>query len=296
MRRRNSSVILPEVFLGRDAVRDGIFSKKELQGDGVQRVLRGVYTVNGVPLTHRLRCKAAALLMPPRGVITGRSQASLLGVELTRWEDEVEVLVPEGARWSATRGVHLRRAKVVEAGEVWEAVPLATPERMAFDLSTRWPLPEAVANLDAVVAGKLVDLASFRRWLADVHDPHVVQAREAATLCDPRADSRPESVVRVHLHQAGLPAVPRHRVYDAAGRFVARLDLALVEFKVAVEYDGQWHALREQLSEDRLRLRKLRDAGWEVVHVTAPMLRDPQEVVDAVRRAVTRQRRYLRIA
>ncbi|GAA0308727.1 endonuclease domain-containing protein [Kineococcus aurantiacus] len=295
MRRRNRSIFLPEVFLGRDAVRDGVFSKKELRGEEVQRVLRGVYTVRGAPLTHRLRCKAAALLLPPGAVVTGRSQATLLGVELTRWEDPVEVLMPDGVRWATTQGIALRRAKRVDAGPVRDGVPLASAHRMAFDLTTRVDLLDAVADLDAAVRAGLVHLPSYRLRLLDVHDPHVVQARQAADLCDPRAESRPESKVRVVLHRAGIPVEPGHVVHDAAGRFVARLDLALEDFRVAVEYDGEWHALREQLSQDRLRLRRLREAGWEVVHVTARMLRDPQEVVDAVTRAVARQRRALRV-
>jgi hypothetical protein len=287
--RRDRSVILPRVFRGRDAVRDGAFSEKQLRGPEVQRVVRGVYTVPGVPLDHRLRCEAVALLLPPGGVVTGRSQATLLGVDLARWDDDVEVLLPDRGRWSTPRGVSTRRARLIDPGDRWRDVPLAVPHRMAFDVITRLELTDAVANLDAVVRAGLVSLTTLRRWLEDVHDPHVVAARQAASLCDPRAESRPESKVRVVLHLAGLPAEPRCFVHDAAGRFVARLDLALPALKVAIEYDGEWHALREQLSKDRHRLRALRDAGWEVVHVTADVLREPQAIVDAVLRAVGRQ-------
>jgi very-short-patch-repair endonuclease len=292
MRRHDRGVLLPEVFLGRDAVRDGLFTEKELRGPEVQRVLRGVYTVRGRPVTHVLRCRAAALLLPAGGVVTGSSQATLLGVELRRREDDVEVLVPApaGARWTAVQGVALRRARTVDPGVPWEGVPVATAERMAFDATTRMPLTEAVANLDALVRSGAVGLPALRRWLGEVHDPHVVAAREAADLCDPRAESRQESVLRVVLHLAGLPVVPRVTVHDRAGNFVARLDLALEEFRVAIEYDGEWHALREQLTKDRRRLAALREAGWEIVHVTAPMLSDPQAIVDAVHRAVARQR------
>ncbi|WP_380173108.1 DUF559 domain-containing protein [Kineococcus sp. DHX-1] len=293
MRRPHHAVLLPEVFRARDVLREGLFSEKQLRGPEVQRVLRGVYTLAGRPLTHELRCRAAALLLPEGGVVTGRSQATLLGVELRRWEDDVEVLVPApaGGRWSAVRGVALRRARTVDPGGLVAGVPAATPERMAFDATTRLPLTEAVANLDALVRAGVVPLPSLRRWLMEVHDPHVAAARQVATLCDPRAESRQESVLRVVLQRAGLPVEPRVTVCDSAGNFVARLDLALPECRVAIEYDGGWHALREQLTKDRRRLRALREAGWEVVHVTAPMLHDPQEVVDAVVRAVARQRR-----
>ncbi|WP_432562284.1 endonuclease domain-containing protein [Kineococcus sp. SYSU DK003] len=262
----------------------------------MQRVLRGVYSRPGLPLTHELRCEAAGLLLPPGAVVTGRSQATVLGVELARWQDDVEVLMPARGRWSTPGGITARLATRIDQGGVWRTTSLATRERMAFDVCTRLPLPEAVANLDAVVRGRLVDLGSFRRWVAESHDPHVAAAREAAALADPRAESRPESMVRVLLHRAGIPVEPRYHVHDASGGFVARLDLALVRFKVAVEYDGSWHALREQLQRDRHRLRALRDLDWEVVHVTADMLGDPQSIVHAVERAIARQGAVLSLA
>lgn len=70
---------------------------------------------------------------------------------------------------------------------------------------------------------------------------------------------------------------------------VARVDLAIPTLRVAVEYDGAWHALREQLEADRRRLNALAEAGWQVVHVTAAMLRTPDDIVAAVRAAMSRQ-------
>jgi very-short-patch-repair endonuclease len=51
-----------------------------------------------------------------------------------------------------------------------------------------------------------------------------------------------------------------------------------------------WHVLREQLERDRLRLNRLHEAGWTVLHVTAAMLRHPDEVVATVRAAMQRAR------
>ncbi|MFC7484646.1 endonuclease domain-containing protein [Luedemannella flava] len=83
---------------------------------------------------------------------------------------------------------------------------------------------------------------------------------------------------------SGLPAPQvQWEVYDAAG-FVARVDLAYPEVRVAIEYDGLWHASADQLHHDRRRLNRLQAAGWLVIHVTASRLRDSP---DAVLREIT---------
>jgi very-short-patch-repair endonuclease len=50
---------------------------------------------------------------------------------------------------------------------------------------------------------------------------------------------------------------------------IARVDLAWPQIKLAVEYDGQWHSIGDQMASDRRRLRALNRAGWHVFHVTA---------------------------
>ena len=92
------------------------------------------------------------------------------------------------------------------------------------------------------------------------------------------AESPPESVLRVHLHLAGMPVVAQHWVMRD-GQVVARVDLALPDIRLAIEYDGQWHADPGQLGRDRSRLRELNQAGWYVHHVTREDLRNPDELV-----------------
>ncbi len=280
---------LPRVFTGRDAVAAGALTEAQLRGPVVQRLVRGVYAPAGLPVTHELRCEAVGLLLPPGGVLTGRSAATASGVPLADRDDPVTVLLPAGGPDTLPRGVDVRLAQDVVASRRWRTTRLAVPERIAFDLCSRAPLPDGVALLDAFARAGGFDPASFRAWVDVRHDPWVRPARRAAELCDPRAESQPESRLRVHLLLAGLDVEPAVTVLDAGGRFIARVDLAVRGARVAVEYDGRWHALREALESDRRRITALRDAGWEVVHVTAGSLRDPGEVVDAVRRAVARQ-------
>lgn len=284
---RTSDLLLPAVFLGREAVAEGVLTPKQLRGPSVQRVLRGVYAPAGLRVTHAVRCAAAGLVLDPAAQLTGRSMATVLGVPLAGPGDPVEALVPDASQQERYSGISFRRVTApLEPGTRWERTTLATTTRMAFDLAARRDVATGVGHLDAVVRAGLVDLDAARTWLVGRRDHDVVAVRRAFELVDPRAESMPESAVRVHLVLAGLDPTPQYLV-RLRGRVVARVDLALVEHRVAVEYDGAWHALREQLERDRARLNDLREAGWVVVHVTADMLRRPTDVVAAVRRAIT---------
>jgi hypothetical protein len=86
-----------------------------------------------------------------------------------------------------------------------------------------------------------------------------------------------ETRARLLLIDAGLPD-PRLNVdvYDAHGGFIACVDLAYPEFKVAIEYQGQLHG--EQYARDIERIERLRADGWIVIQVTSHNLRYPNVV------------------
>jgi very-short-patch-repair endonuclease len=72
------------------------------------------------------------------------------------------------------------------------------------------------------------------------------------------------------------------------GRFVARVDFAWPEQKVALEYDGLWHAEAGRFAKDRQRLNRLQAAGWRVVFVTAADLHRPAELLARIAAALLR--------
>ncbi|MGC5387424.1 hypothetical protein ACPXCJ_23270 [Micromonospora chalcea] len=100
-------------------------------------------------------------------------------------------------------------------------------------------------------------------------------------LTDGLAQSPPESHLRVRLALAGLPrAVAQYPVRVSTG-LILHPDLAWPEFRVAVEYGGQWHSDADRMHLDRRRLNQLVAAGWLVLHVTGRRLR--KEFPDLVR-------------
>jgi very-short-patch-repair endonuclease len=88
--------------------------------------------------------------------------------------------------------------------------------------------------------------------------------------------------------RAGLPAPSaQYRVFDERG-FVARVDFAFPDIKLAVEYDGAWHGLPGELGRDRRRLNQLAAAGWRVLFVTAADMHAPDELLARLTEAVCR--------
>lgn len=102
----------------------------------------------------------------------------------------------------------------------------------------------------------------------------VRQAYRALDLSSPLAESPPESRLRLQLVLAGLEPIPQYAVYDAGGRFLARVDLAFPAAKVAVEYDGRTvHEREDVFARDRQRQNLLVRAGWVVLRYSAADLR-----------------------
>ena len=278
---------LPLVFRGSEAVAGGWLTRGQLRSPELRRLWRDVYAAPGAKPSHDLRCRALAMALPAGAVITGRSAATVRGVRLSWPDDDVQVLAPLEMRIGYRTGLSLRRTEIEpDDWEPWAGGRLATPMRMALDLLLGRPLPDAVADLDAVLRAGKVDRAAVERMLASRSDNGIVLARRAVALTDPRAESLPESRMRVHLVLDGLDPVPQYWIEDGGGR-IARADLAFPEHKVAVEYDGDWRDGESwALNRDRDRLNRVNALDWTVVFVTAPLLRDVGKMLRTVRSAL----------
>ena len=92
--------------------------------------------------------------------------------------------------------------------------------------------------------------------------------------------SRTESLTRLLCMSAGIPEPVLNPCGD--GEFS---DLTWPQFRVALEYEGDYHRGREQYRRDVRRLERLIDAGWLVMRVTADDIFDrPRELVERLAR------------
>jgi very-short-patch-repair endonuclease len=186
------------------------------------------------------------------------------------------VLVPVGQRFGPVAGLSVHTAEVAEADVRLKAgIPVTTPLRTCWDLAQWLPVEEAVARVDGLAGQRLVRIDELR---GSAHDRLGLRGWKrmlrVAELVDPGAESVQESRLRVRLVLAGLPRPVTQFVVERDGRFVARLDLAWPDLRVAVEYDGLWHGDPEQFHRDRRRLNRLLGEDWIVLHVTARRFRE----------------------
>ena len=239
-----------------------------------------------VAVTHEL-CVRGALLLLPGAVVSGRSAAVLWGVDLAGTQDDVELTLPPRTHMVRVAGIHSRRA-ALDRGDVLRrlGVPLTSPEATAVRLAAVLGHDRAVAAVDQLIAAGVVGLASVRARAAAARGPGSARARAVVADADGLAASPQETRLRLLVHRSGLPLpVAQFRVCDAGG-FVARVDFAWPEQKVALEYDGLWHAEAGQFARDRQRLNRLQAAGWRVVFVTAADLHRPVELVSRIAAAL----------
>lgn len=288
---------LPDVFRGSEARKAGLITASQLRGPSVRRLFQDVYAPAHVEVTHELRCRGAALLAPPEAVLTGRSAATVQGVELAKPNDPVEMVVPEKHRFGPIVGIKVRRTEVEpEESRPWNGIRIARKTRIALDLLLRLS-PRKTSGWARRLRIGVPDLDQFMRAqnLRDLHlngefygrrNRGIRLARHALRLSDPRAESPPESELRVVLAVGGITVEPQVEVFSRKGHFLARLDLADDKFKVAVEYDGRWHDTPKQRAHDRKRRRRVEAEGWRFVIVTADDLaNDFEGIVDAVWKA-----------
>jgi very-short-patch-repair endonuclease len=278
---------LTGVFRGSHAIAEGRLSREQLRTLGYRRLVQGVYADPALELDHRLRCRAVALLLPAGTALGGHSAAAWHGAPFAGPRDPVTVVRPPDVEWKGPREVRVHRTELgPEDIELVDDIPLTSAVRTAWDVAALEPLGTAVAALDAMVRAETVteeELVTMAergagRW-------GVTKVRRAVALVDPRAESAPESRVRVALVLAGLVPVPQFRVL-AAGIELARVDLGFPEARLAVEYEGAYHFDADQIIRDDARYARLRAAGWRVIRLAAHDLRDLDGVVARVRAAL----------
>lgn len=256
------------------------------------RLHRGVYATASHPASWGRSVLAGVLACGPGAVASGRTAARLADLEGT-WGDKVCVLVP-GRRWPRPPGVDVRRTLDLPAIDIRRAaIPTTTIARTLIELAADVrPLDLEIALDDAIrrglvdasdVLGRLDALGSTgRRGTAALR--RMLDVRHHG----PTADSGGEIALSRLLVDRGLPPpVARFRVHDRRSAFVAEVDLAYPDLRVALEFDGyRFHTGRLRWERDVQRENALLDLGWTVRRFSAADLRRPRRTAETVRTAM----------
>lgn len=231
-------------------------------------VLRGVLVATQVPDSLRLRVSAVRLVVPDHVVAVDRLAAWVHGVDaLPRSAihemPSLDVFSRAGSRMrrdtlrSGVRDLTARDVCVIDGLQV------TSPLRTACDLGRLLWRYDALGAIDGFLRlgvdrdELLREVDRFKGFRG------VVQLRGLVPLGDDGAESQPESALRLHWHEAGLPW-PETQIWVDDGdvpRF--RIDLGHEAVRYGVEYFGEeWHD-EEQREHDDTRIRWLEDdRGW----------------------------------
>jgi very-short-patch-repair endonuclease len=261
-------------------------SRSALRSQPWHNLFRDVWVHHSVEDTREMRLAAVRLVLGRFAFVCGHTAAWLYGIDArSRQSELVWVGCPTGSRLRARAGCVTREVTVKATDlDLLDGVLVTTPVRTAYDCA-RWLSPvEGLVVADALAHGGLLTAEALGAYRAShAHIRNVTRVDRVLAMLEPFAESPMETRVRHLLVDAGLPRpTAQHVIRDAAGHFVARVDLAYVGIKLAIEYDGAWHF--EQRRADDRRRDAIRALGWTVVVVSAEDYRDaPRRVVEHVR-------------
>jgi hypothetical protein len=234
-----------------------------------------VYIAAGAPLTWKGSLLAACWAGGFRAAASHRSAAAMWALAGGR-RSIVEITCP---RWRRAQheGLVVHETKALDGIDVvvLDGIPVTTPERTLLDLGAVCHPSVVEMALDAAENRCLLSRPSLDSTLARLSKQGRNGAGTLRDLLRSRGARRraPESEMETLLIQClrrnGWPEpVPQH-VIRQAGAFVARVDAAYPEWRIAIEYQSDahhgGHTARYRDNERRLRVTA---AGWFPVEAT----------------------------
>ena len=232
--------------------------------------------------------------MPEGAFFSHQTAARLWGLPLP-WPLDVDlalhVSVPNSRRAIDTLDAVGHKAAIgADHVRTLDGLPVSSPHRVWRELGSRTALPGAVALGGAIVRLGLATRDQLARHAEVLGLRGRRTLAAAAPMIDERAESIPESLLRVALVSAGLPALlVNEDLLDDDGRFVARPDLRFRDFHLVVEYDGDGHRTdRAQWRKDVHRFGAIEDLGFGVIRATADDLPRFAATVERIRHRLTR--------
>lgn len=224
-----------------------------------------------------------------------------------RWrlDEPIDVAVATGTSPPRTRGVRGRKL----AGErlaalTIDGIPVLDPIATVFVCAAELTPRQTAVMLEALITTARnypgIRLDRPPATLAMISDrieewgrfPGCGKVRDALEIVREGAESPKETETRLLLSDFHLPEpVVQHSVV-IGGRFLARVDLAYPQWRIAIEYEGDHHRTdRNQWQTDIRRHRALEDHGWIVIRVTQLDLRGGGAALAArIRRAIASRR------
>ncbi|MCV7330061.1 hypothetical protein [Mycobacterium cookii] len=275
-----------EVFRGSEALSDSALTEHELRR-WYRPIFRDVYVPRESAPSFDDRIVGAWLWSRRKAVVAGAAAAALHGAAWVDVDTPIE-LIGKSAR--AQRGLVVRD-EILDADEITQVrrLPVTTVARTAFDLGRHLPRGQAVARLDALMRARPFSIDDVNVLAQRYKGARGLRSLSAALpLVDDRAASPKETWLRLLLLDSGLPKPSLQIPLIRGRRLIAVFDLGWEDYKVAVEYDGDYHRSdRRRFVKDIDKIGAAEEQGWVVIRVVSE--HQPRVVVSRVYRALTRR-------
>lgn len=259
--------------------------------DATFRHLRGInYVDRSILLVDRER-----IIATPRGAegapVVGGIAAAIMHRII--WYDpdfEVQLIRRPSGSSKHTGGSRTSR-KVLLPTDVMEVdgIRVTTPVRTAADLGRLKPEWRALAHMDDLHRATKFSIPALLALAVDMKGYRGVrQLRFLGPLVDGKAQSPPESRLRLFLIRQGLPTPETQiEVYLDDFGCVYWIDLGYRAVQVGLEYDGvEHHSSPEDQAADLVRQERLESVGWRLIRVDAAKMRDPSALLNEISEAI----------
>jgi len=254
----------------------------------------GVLRVAGAPETWHQSLMAAAL--SANAVVSHRSAAELWCLIPPAGYIDISVHPSYRPRLRPPAVAHRILDLHPELAIERQGMRVTDPTRTIIDLGlvmSTWAVRDAMSRGLSTRLFRIADVDRLRDVLGrrgrngtgivrELLQERLLTGRPEASLLEKRL----ADLVRRH----DVPTlVTEHEVWHA-GRFVARVDAALPECRLAVEVDGyEHHSSPEAFQHDRTRQNRLVALGWTVLRFTwDDVVRRPAMVAQTIREAIDR--------
>jgi hypothetical protein len=237
-----------------------------------------VFIVCGGPETWQ-QSVMAACLAGPKGTVASHLTAAAL-FQLWKPPSPPHVTVPRMASGRSQLALVHRAVLSRQDTSLVGAIPCTRPARTVVDAATLLGYEALCELVDDCFCRRLSDPGDLRRAMERAgRGPgrkglaNLERALEVWTP-GPMPGSPAEMRLVRRLQQWGFPLpVRQHEIYDAGGRFVAKMDVAWPGPQVGFEYQGERHHGPRHEEGDALRKRRIEALGWQVEFVYKSDLR-----------------------
>ncbi|MFC4223159.1 endonuclease domain-containing protein [Lysinibacter cavernae] len=290
-----------QAFAVRDALDAGITPGK-LRSNNLARPFQGIRSEGAEPLSVIDFCRAYLPRCKAEQFFSHQTAATIWGVPLPQRLQTLPLHIATFFPKTAPTGRNLTGHQLSAYGArmLWrDGLPVLDAATVWLQLASLLPFRDHVAAGDYLVRAPefnqpgdwrpFVLLDELHRRVEMYHGPGKRRAVRAIAHVRDGADSRPETLLRLLMADAGFPVPDLNPIVaDRHGERIGRADFVFWQHRLIVEYDGDQHRTDDvQYDRDMTRLDRFLSDDWKLVRIRKAQLFDaPEEGIRRIAEAL----------